>query len=465
MRVDGGAGAPSSEGGSPLLGSAQIGIGRRHDPAWITQYGALGDDEAMAVHASSSAVLLGGRTTSAWFGAFSDPCAEVGADAGRDCGDAFVFDVTSGAGVQFGQAQADEVRGVFATDAALYIAGKTREPKDRNFKNDGWVSELAPDLSSRRWDTRIENARHVDEVLALAVDGDLFISGGSSAPLGGQPTVGDEDAFLMRLAPGGTIGAVQRFGSTKFEEAMGVAVDASGVYTAGQTGGYLGSDPSGRNLGSTDVFLAVADRALTQVSCRADFGTAGKDVGQALAVFGDAIYVTGYTEGTMNDDLANGGGCNQALPSDTLLIDVFVSKYDKACRHQWTRQFGSRAGDTSDGIAADAEYVYVVGTTGGAADHTDTPDGTDAFLRVYSAADGDILGEIVFDSDEPGALHADLARAISLDDGFAYVVGRTAGDLGRPGSNLGGSDAFFAKIPLAETRGNVRYEGAGCDHR
>ena len=191
----------------------------------------------------------------------------------------------------------------------------------------------------------------------------------------------------MSISPTGTQIAVNQFGSKDFEELMGIAADAEGVYLVGQTGGYLDDDPAGANRGrSTDALLLVMDRSLkpNREVCRVQFGTKGKDVAQAIAEAGDYLYIAGWTEGTMNGELTNGATCNQddSPPTDAFRADVFVAKYDKLCNHMWTRQFGSKGGDFADAIAADGQYVYVVGSHGGGGDHEDTSGTTDVFLRA-----------------------------------------------------------------------------------
>jgi hypothetical protein len=194
--------------------------------------------------------------------------------------------------------------------------------------------------------------------------------------------------------------------------------------------------------------------------CRVQFGTKGKDVALAIAEGGDYLYIAGWTEGTMNGELNNGAACNQddSPPTDGFRADVFVAKYDKRCNHVWTRQFGSKGGDFADAIAADGQYVYVVGSHGGSGDHADASGATDGFLRVYTAQ-GEVTGEVVF------ASGADLnvrARAVAVDQRFVYVAGAAEGDLGPSGSNLGAADGFLAKIPLAKARANVSFSGTAC---
>src|SRR6187551_3194213 len=69
------------------LGDAQIGVGRRHDPAWVTHHGGCGDEQGESIAVSPAGLYIGGDTTTAWFGAFNDPCTAAGPHEREDCAD------------------------------------------------------------------------------------------------------------------------------------------------------------------------------------------------------------------------------------------------------------------------------------------------------------------------------------------------------------------------------------------
>jgi hypothetical protein len=435
------------------LGAANIGVGVAHDPAWVELVGGEGDDEAWAVSVGAG-VVVAGITRSPWFGDLRDPCVASGDDAGKDCGDAFALDLESGDGIQFGGPNQDIVRGVWHDAEGVYLGGTSNEP---NFRKDAWVMQVARDFSKRGWEVLIEHANKVDEVLSLAAVGStIHVAGGSAGSVGANQPAGDEDMFVLAVSSDGETGSSSQWGTARFEEVMGLAADTAGVYAAGQTGGWLGDAVGGASFGGTDVVLRVMQPDLTPV-CTLQFGTLGNDVGQAIAVVGEHLYVAGWTTGVINADEADGGRCNQDPSSASL--DAFVAKYDKSCRHIWTRQFGSPSGDTIDAIAADDDRVYVVGTTGGAAHHSEQPDSTDAFLRAYDV-DGALVGEVLFDSSD-GVSRADSGRAVAVDGDLVYVAGATDGALGA-GAH-GGTDAFIASVPIEVASSGVVAEGDGCD--
>ncbi len=455
--------ADAAADGASGRGAAQIGVGRPHDPAWITQVGGPADDDAWALSVDNGAIFLGGSTTGSWFASFIDACLTSDPDAGVemvDCGDAFVIDLSTRAGIQFGGPYTDTVRGLHAESRGVFVTGSSRTAASQNHRKDGWAEQRSLNLVTRVWRYDLASANKPDELLAMDVDGTVFVAGGSSAALE-PPTApaGDEDMLVLGFDPAtpGAPSALQQFGTMKFEEAMGIAVDSASVFVGGQTGGYLGAG-AGTNQGFTDGVIVALDRSLMQVECRAQYGTPAKDVGQAIALSSTAVYVAGSTAGVLNEAVANGAQCNQGTTNP---VDAFVASYDRQCRHQWTRQFGSVDGDSIDAVATDGSFVYVAGTTGGSVDHSVQPTTTDAFLRTYDSG-GTLVGEVLFDASTVGTEVPDFARAIAVDASFVYVAGTTGGALGGTNSHLGKMDAFVAKIPLAEARTGVVTVGSGC---
>ena len=442
------------------LAEAQIGVGRRHDPAWVTHYGGPGDEQGESIAVSPASLYIGGDTTSEWFGKFRDPCAAAAPHEGEDCADAFIFNVRTGVGVQIGNLQSDAVKGLALDGSGLYVAAKFREGPPR-YQNDAYAMKYSLDLQTREWGVTITNPGKVDEFLGIAVDGDVFACGGLSAQVGSDPhdPHGDEDMFVMKIDATGAVVATDQIGSTEFEELMGVAVDADAVYSVGQTAGSLAGAPA--LGGSTDALLAISDRSLDSARerCRVQLGSGGKDVAQTVIVNGDYVYLAGYTEGVVNERLPNGATCNQDSypPSDVFRADAWLAKYDKTCQHVWTRQFGSKDSDMASKLASDGSHIFITGNYGTQSPaHGGSTASTHAFVRGYDL-DGNLVGEVRLDSGDQ-----DVGQALVVDAGIVYVTGGTYGTLGPAGSSLGGRDAFLAQIPVAELTSGVTATGPGC---
>jgi hypothetical protein len=232
-----------------------------------------------------------------------------------------------------------------------------------------------------------------------------------------------------------TCGRIRQFGTTGFDGASAVAVDASGnVFVAGRTAGTL---PGQLSAGGQDAFLCKYDPAGAVLWTRQFGGPAGllvmtgnADSARAAAV--DAagnVYVVGSAEGVL--DAVVGAR------------DAFVRKFDAAGNVLWTRQFGSASDDEATAVAVDASgNVLVVGTTFGALPGQMASGNFDAFARKYDA-NGTVTWTRQFGT--PGFDEA-LGVAVS-PSGDVYVVGSTFGTLGA--SSDGARDVYVRRFSSA----------------
>ena len=88
----------------------------------------------------------------------------------------------------------------------------------------------------------------------------------------------------------------------------------------------------------------------------------------------DNIYVTGYTEGGLDNNTNSG---------DT---DIFLVKYNSSGTKQWTKQLGIESRDHGYGIVKDSsDNVYVTGYTEGGLDGNTNSGAYDLFLVKYNS--------------------------------------------------------------------------------
>src|SRR5207245_9673810 len=98
----------------------------------------------------------------------------------------------------------------------------------------------------------------------------------------GQTSLGSVDAFVRRYNVDGNVSNVswtQQFGTSGYDYASGVAVDATGVYVAGTTSG---SFPGETLQAGTDPFALKYD-ARAEVAWTGLFGRSQCALGVALA--------------------------------------------------------------------------------------------------------------------------------------------------------------------------------------
>ena len=261
---------------------------------------------------------------------------------------------------------------------------------------------------------------------AIGVDDTgVYLMGAVSGTLPGQTYGGGpDDAFLRRYEFDGTEVWTRQFGTTGDDFPMSgeVGLDDSGVYVGGITSDAFAGD---ENLGPYDMFLRRYDRDGSLIWAR-QFGTAGDDFFDAVAVKRGGVFVSGYTGGELGGQ-PNGGD-----------LDAFIRRYDYEGNVVWTRQFGGAGSEDFQGLFVDRSGVYAVGfvTTepGFAGD-------TDALVAKYDL-DGNLVWVRQFGTDGVDALESVVVAA-----GGVYIAGMTEGTL--PGQvSAGGEDIVVGKYDL-----------------
>ena len=257
---------------------------------------------------------------------------------------------------------------------------------------------------------------------AIDTEGNIYVTGYTAGSLPGQTSAGGYDAFVRKYDADGNEIWTRQFGSSSYDYAYGISVDASGVYVTGYTGGAL---PGQTSAGGIDAFVRKYDADGNAVWTR-QFGSSSEDRASGISVDSSGVYVMGFTTGALPGQTSAGG------------YDAFVRKYDANGNEVWTRQFGSSATDNPLSISADVSGVYVTGYTVGSLPGQTSAGGYDAFVRKYDA-DGNEVWTRQF-----GSSAIDYPISISVDASGVYVAGYTSGAL--PGqTSAGGYDAFVRK--------------------
>ncbi len=449
-------------------------------PQWTRQSGAPRDDEAYAVAAGPGAVYIVGET----IGAFPSQTNQGGRDG-------FVqkYDVLGNLQWtrQFGTSDKDSPRGVAADASGVYVAGFTDGTLGQSSagSTDAFVRKYDVN-GSEQW-TRQFGTSRVDQALAIASDGtSIYVAGTVQGALPGQTNVNfGGDAFVRKYDANGNEVWTRQFGTGDTEEAYGVAVDASGVYVAGRTNGALAQPAQG-----TDVFVRKYDASGNAVWTR-QFGGPGADYGNAVAVDATGVYVAGETGGlpgqtkigglfdafvakfdlagtpqwmrefgTDSEDAAygvtvNAGGVSVVgyvgnfLPGFTNLgqSDAYIRRYDANGAETGTLQFGGNAHDVVYGVASDGLAVYVCGYNLISNQGSD-----DAFVAKFpnppDVSPGGVVNNGSF-APSPAPLAPGSIAAVfgtNLNDG-SVVLASSFGPDGKLVATLGGSSATINNLP------------------
>ena len=169
-------------------------------------------------------------------------------------------------------------------------------------------------------------------------------------------SAGGDDIFVGKLDASGSWLWAKSAGGISYDQASGVAVDASGnVFVTG--GCYTTSQFGSINLpvSGTHTFVAKLDANGTWLWAKA---TTGTSIDVATDVAADAsgnVIITGYTSST-----ANFG--STAITVSGNYYDGYVAKLDGNGNWLWAKGFGGSASDQGSGVAVDASgNVFVTG--------------------------------------------------------------------------------------------------------
>jgi hypothetical protein len=186
--------------------------------------------------------------------------------------------------------------------------------------------------------------------------------------------------------------------------------------------------------------LAAVCIAVAPNGTRAEPEVAATDRGDnitAVAASGTFVYAVGFTEGSMH------------RPNPEHRREAFVRKYQENGTLLWGRQFGGADPyDAALGVAADtAGNAYVVGYAGTEEANPGSLAEWDGFLRKYNAS-GALQWSKRFRARNLTGKRKTYASAVAVDgNGYAYVVGSSAGNFGGP--SQGGFDVFVQKYSPA----------------
>ncbi|HXF72491.1 MAG TPA: DUF1996 domain-containing protein [Actinomycetota bacterium] len=214
---------------------------------WVRQLGGPGDDRGLAVDALEGRAYVAGATDG---GLAGEP--PVGGTDGfvaavRTTGSLAWVDRIATPGL-------DEARGVAVGRRALYVAGMTDGALGEGGAGmqDAFVRRYLPG-GAERW-TRRFGTPGDDTATAVDVRGAaVHVAGTTAGALPGQASAGEADAFVRRFDTKGVDLWTVQFGTAASDEALGVGLDASGVWVAGLTWGAFGGAAA---AGDADAFLA-----------------------------------------------------------------------------------------------------------------------------------------------------------------------------------------------------------------
>ena len=280
-----------------------------------------------------------------------------------------------------------------------------------------------------------------DQVTSIAIgfDGTIYAAGytegtidtknnsGFAVGIGGQINIGLSDAFIVKFYGDGTQLWANQIGSNSWDSAKAISIGSDGsTYIAGDANASVDGQAY---LGSSDAFITKFSPSGLKLWTK-QIGTSNTDKATGLASGSDgSIYITGYTEGSING-AANAG-----------FSDAFLTKFSIEGIQLWTNQIGSNSWDSAKAISIGSDgSIYIAGDANASVDGQAYLGSSDAFITKFSPSGLKLWTKQI------GTSNADKATGIaSGPDGSIYLTGYTEGSIGGK-NNLGFSDAFLMKF-------------------
>ncbi|MCP4133234.1 MAG: hypothetical protein GY754_19860 [bacterium] len=210
-----------------------------------------------------------------------------------------------------------------------------------------------------------------DETQDIAVDsnGNVYVTGFTSAALDGSEHKGAQDIFLTKYDSSGSKQWTRQTGSSNNDIPCAIAIDSNdNIYITGYTDGDMAG-----SSGGYDSFLVKYDPSGELQWTRQD-GTSYSDYPKAITIDSiNNIYICGYTTGAFS-------GSN-----DDHYGDIFIIKYDSLGGRGIGQQLTNATRETVLGAGVDSEgNLYITGYTGGSLKSQPNQGGNDIFLVKYN---------------------------------------------------------------------------------
>jgi hypothetical protein len=268
-------------------------------------------------------------------------------------------------------------------------------------------------------------------------------------------STGSNDIYIMKISPAGTVLWANKAGGTAQDVGNDITLDAAGnVYITGYfTGTGTFNSVNLVSSGSSDAFVAKYNSSGVIQWAQKGGGT-GADVGQAIAVNGTNVWITGEFAGT-----ASIAGTSLTAVGSS---DMFVGCYTSAGTGVWSARGGGNSTTYTDAgydVVCDAlNNVYVCGyfsginaafstltvSSAGGSDH-------DAFVAKYNSS-----GAIQWIKDAGNSTYGENFTSMAIDGaGNIYCSGAMQGTVAYGPFSV--TSAGNADAPI------VKYNSAGVE--
>lgn len=203
--------------------------------------------------------------------------------------------------------------------------------------------------------------------LSVTGSGHIFVSGGFNGTTNFSSSVslisaGENDAYVMKLNPDGTLNWVKQIGGTSFDYAWDLDTYTNGdVVLAGRFRDVVDFNPgdgtsNSTSAGTNDAFVVKLNSSGDYVWHNTFGGTGFDEVWAVATDLNNNTFTYGYFSGTA--DLAAGSAVQNFTSNGT--DDLFIQKYDPSGSMLWVKAFGGSELENSYDIATDGNGKVVV---------------------------------------------------------------------------------------------------------
>jgi hypothetical protein len=228
--------------------------------------------------------------------------------------------------------------------------------------SDLYVMKLSPE-GETLWMHEITGA--TDEStggLSVTSTGHIFVSGGFNGTVNfssstSLTSAGENDAYVMKLNPDGTLNWVKQIGSTSFDYAYDVDTYTNGdLVVAGRFRDVVDFNPgaatsNGTSAGSNDGFIVRLNTNGDYIWHKSFGGTGFDEIWAVATDVNNNTFTYGFFSGTA--DLDPGAAALNFTSNGT--DDLFIQKFNSVGNLLWAKTFGGSELENSYDIATDSE--------------------------------------------------------------------------------------------------------------
>lgn len=473
-------------------------------PSSLTTFGGADDDAALAVtvDASGHVYVAGTFEGTVDFDPSDAPDADDTFTALGFNTDGFVASYTASGDfrwvVPFGGSGAEAVNGVATDGDRVFVAGQfstaevDADPGPgtailvRAGETDGFVAAYSASGGAFAWAFPLGGA-DLDVLRSVAVDNGQVLIGGlienivDLDPSDGTAFVGTSFRYGMLLASYAASDGSYQWGiapaaTTTLSFPLGLAIDDTRVYTAGQFAGTTDFDAGDGTFALTsnpggpqqDGYIAAYERADGAFAWAGAISGNNLEKATSIATDGERVYVGGFFSRTVDFD--PGAGVDERTVASGDVFDPFVAAYTASGgAFEWVNAISSTATDSGSeetaAVAVIGSRVYAVGRISGTADFEDGPGVSeasaigfdDAFFASYNVETGAFA-----DVNMIGGPSNERSLGVTVTPDDVVVVGAFAtrapgqtvdfdpGPGEMPVTSNGDLDAFIATYPLPD---------------